>query len=243
MKEEIEMYIAICDDEPVFTERLKVLLSREFSKYNEPCVFITSVSGSELLEQCLSETIDVVFLDIAMPGIDGMETAKRLRAIRSEIMIVFVSSKESFIYDTYEYNPIWFIPKNQISMLGRAVKKITEKSKFLASNFIQLRLENEIIELNVHNIKYFKTIEHYVNYYNRDNIMSKSYRCKLVEVEAQLSALWFVRSHNRYLVNLQCVRAIDKKELVLFDNERIPISRAYINTVREKFQDYFRSVR
>lgn len=118
------MRIAICDDEPIFIESLKRLLEKEFEKYNEDCIYISCTSGEDLLEQCTRKIIDVVFLDIAMPGIDGIETAKSLREIRSDIMLVFVSGKENSIYDTYEYNPLWFVPKNQINMLGRVIKKL-----------------------------------------------------------------------------------------------------------------------
>ncbi len=245
IKRENKMNIAICDDEPVFIERLKLLLKKEFEKHGECYSVITANRGDKLLSACSKEKTDAVFLDIDMPGLDGFETAERLRKISENIMIVFVSSKENTVFRAYEYDPVWFVPKTQIGLLERAVDKIVKKARNMneEAKFTQIRLGNEAVEIDVRKIKYFKTDGHYINYYDRDGQKSSSFRCKLDEAETQLSALWFVKTHKSYLVNLRNTRSISDKDIVLYDNEKIPISRAQMGIVREKFQDYLRSMR
>lgn len=59
----------------------------------------------------------------------------------------------------------------------------------------------------------------------------------------QLEGLWFVKTHNRYLVNIRQIHSISNNAVTLSDREKIPISRAQLDVVRDKFQDYLRSIR
>ena len=239
------MRIAICDDEAVFAEKLKSSLEHEFEEHGIQCVFIVTDSGEKLLSLCEKEKINVVFLDIAMPDLDGFDTAGKLRELRKDIMIVFVSSKETTVFSSYEYNPVWFVPKSQLRLLKRAVDKIVEKINYSEkeSSFTQIKMENKFIEIDVREIKYFKSDGHYIVYVYKSGRQSESFRCRINEVERQLSSMWFVKTHNRFLVNLRSARSIESGRLILNDGERIPISRSQMSTVKEKFQDYFRSIR
>ena len=239
------MRIAICDDEPVFSEKLQNILQQEFGNHHIECEFVIVLNGEELISLCQNRRIDVVFLDIMMPGIDGYATAERLRRIHKEIMIVFISSNKAEFCKSFEYSPIWFVPKDQMTWIKWAVRKIIEKYKEYddSQSYVKLKIGNIEIELDVRNIKYFKTEGHYVRYKCCDGTESISYRCKLSDVESQLNAYWFVKTHNRYLVNLRVVRSISEKTLQCYDGEEISISRNHKNEVQDKFQDYLRSIR
>lgn len=237
--------IAICDDESVFSEGLQRRLKQEFGSYDIECDFYIVLNGKELISLCQNRRIDVVFLDIMMPGIDGYATAERIRKIHKNIMIVFISNNNSEFCKSYEYNPIWFIPKDQMTWLKWAVHKIVEKYKEYddIQSYVSIKMNNNEIELDMRNVKYFKTEGHYIRYKTCDGKESESYRCKLLDVESQLRGHWFVKTHNRYLVNLRMVRSISEKALQCHDGEEIPISRNQKSEVQDKFQDYLRSVR
>ena len=239
------MRIAICDDESVFSENLQNILQNEFRNHHMECEFIIVLNGEELIYLCKNRRIDVVFLDIMMPGMDGYMVAERLRKIRKDIMIVFISSNKSEFCKSYEYSPIWFVPKDQMTWIKLAVHKIVEKYKeyYNRQAYVKLKINNKEIEIDIRNIKYFKTEGHYVRYKCCDGNVSISYRCKLSELESQLNAHWFVKTHNRYLVNLRIVRSISEKVLQCYDGEEISISRNRKNEVQDKFQDYLRSIR
>ena len=59
----------------------------------------------------------------------------------------------------------------------------------------------------------------------------------------QLEGLWFVRTHNRYLLNIMKINSISNNTVILSNKEEIPISRAQLDIVKDKFQDYLRSIR
>ncbi len=241
----MDLRIAICDDEPVFVDRFKQSLACEFEKRGIKHRIITAGSGGELLDICSKEQIDAVFLDIVMTGLSGFETAELLSELNSDIMIVFISNNDSMVYHSFKYNPVWFIPKNQTQWIKIAADKIISKFKEKENerSYISLKLGKETVVIDVRQVKYFKSDGHYINYFNRNGSQSKSYRCKLSDIEKQLQDMWFVRTHNRFLVNLRAASCISKMKLILYDNEEIPISQAQKEDVCNKLMDYFRSIR
>ena len=238
------MFIAICDDETEFAIELLKMLREEFDTRGVKCDFITAASGAELLEECKRNRIDAVFLDIMMPNINGFEIAEKLREIKSNIMIVFVSNKENTVFSSYRYNPIWFVPKRDLRFIGQVVDKIVHNMNEADDSLarVQVKMGSVVDEIDVRRIKYFKTDGHYMNYYV-DNLKSDSFRCKLGDVEEQLANLWFVRAHKRYLVNLRQVHLIKNGSVIFFDRDAVPVSRSQLGIVKERFQDYLRSIR
>lgn len=239
------MNIAICDDELIFAEKLLHRVQKEFERHEEECSFVTVTSGEKLIKLCKEKKIDVVFLDVVMPELNGFKTADEIRKLRKSIILVFVSGKNDAVFSSYEYNPIWFIPKKQMDLMGRAVDKIIEKKKALdeENRIIQLKLGNRIMDIDQKNVLYMKTDGHYVRIIDKDGGVSESFRCKLKDIEPQLKSTWFFRPHNRYLVNLSLSNEIKNGCIILRNGEQIPISRSKIECTKEKFQDYLRSIR
>lgn len=240
------MNIAICDDEQIFIETISSCLLNIANKKNKKCNIYTYHRGESLIEQSKKVNFDAVFLDISMPGINGFETAETLLKTRKSLVIVFVSSKESMVFSSYEYKPFWFVPKSQISMLEIVINKLFNKieSEENENLFIAINIENnKVMEIELKETAYFKTDDHYVQLVMKDKSMSINYRNKLDNIENQLSKHWFVRVHSRYLINCRMISTIEKAECILTNGEKIPISRSKMAHTKEKFQNYLRSIR
>ncbi len=238
--------IAICDDEKIFIDRISMCVQSAIKKQGLRCSIYNCENGIELIKLCEEKKIDAVFLDIAMPGIDGFETAEKLLKIRSSLIIVFVSGQETMVFSSYEYKPFWFVPKSQLSMLEIVVNKLIRKIEAQISEYpiVAINVENnKMIEIDVREIAYFKTDDHYLRLISRDGSESKSYRCKLDFIEQQLAEKWFVRIHSRYLVNCRMISLIEKNTCILVNDEHIPISRANMATTKDVFQRFLRSRR
>lgn len=240
------MRIAICDDERIYIDTISFYLNKISSKNNKKCDIITCQRGEALIDLCGKEKIDAVFLDISMPGINGFETAEQLLKIRKNLIIVFVSSKESMVFSSYEYKPFWFVPKSQIAMLEIVINKLFEKldAESTENTLVTINVENnKVIEINLKELAYFKTDDHYIQLAMKDKTYSISYRNKIDNIEEQLSKYWFVRIHNRYLVNCRLISGIENNLCKLINGEEIPISRAKMQQTKEVFQNYLRSIR
>lgn len=240
------MNIAICDDEQLYIDTITSYLLTVSKTNNKGCNILKCNRGDALIELCQKKKIDAVFLDISMPGINGFETAEKLLKIRDNLVIVFVSSKESMVFNSYEYKPFWFVPKSKISMLEIVINKLIKKIEMdeNESRSVTINVENnKVIDLNFREIAYFKTDDHYIQAVMKDKTKSISYRNKLDNIEIQLIKHWFIRIHSRYLVNCRMISTIEKTDCVLINGDRLPISRANMSKTKEKFQDYLRCIR
>ncbi len=241
----MEITIAICDDEEIFVKEISEYVNSAAKKLGSDCVLIGCKSGNELVEIYNTRQIDAVFLDIAMPDQGGFETAEKLLKIRKKTVLVFVSSKEKMVFSSYEYSPFWFVPKSNMQLLAmvseRVVKKVFSNRQEILSAAVEI--EHRIFEINFKDVAYFKTEDHYVKFVSKDGKASCSYRDKLDNIEVQLRERWFVRCHNRFLVNCRMISYIENYVCTLLNAEQIPISRTKLSGTKDAFQNYLRSTR
>ncbi len=180
-----------------------------------------------------------------MPGTDGFKTAEKLTEIKSDILLIFVSSREAMVFSSYEYKPFWFVPKSQIEMLDTVIKKLIKTVRKSRSTVrsVTLHLEDkETVELDLENVTYIKSEGHYLNIFYKDGQKSGSLRGTMYEIEQQLAEYGFARCHNRFLVNCRAISLIDKANCVLTDKTRLPISRGNMEKTKAAFQKYLRSI-
>lgn len=240
------MKIAICDDEKLYIDTISSYVNKISKKHNKKCDIFTCCQGESLVKMCEKEVFDAIFLDISMPGINGFKTAEQLLKIRKNTVIIFVSSKETMVFSSYEYRPFWFVPKSQIKMLEIVTEKLFKKfdADVNENTLITVSIENnKILELDLREIAYFKTNDHYIQLFYKDTTSSISYRNKMDNIEKELSSYRFARIHNRYLVNCRMISEIEKNLCKLINGEELPISRARMAHTKEMFQDYLRSIR
>ncbi len=240
------MKIAICDDEKIFLEKISSVIRNVAIKYNKNCNILKYNDGETLINYCKKENVDAVFLDISMPGIDGFETADTLIKLKNNIIIIFVSSNEGMVFSSYEYKPFWFVPKSQICMLESVIDKLFIKLENEENKNIDIVINieaNKVIKINLNEVTYFKTNDHYIKIFYKDRKESNYFRNKLNNIRIQLMDKWFVRVHNRYLVNCRMISTIGKNECVLINGEHIPVSRTNMENTKECFQNYLRSLR
>ena len=236
--------IALCDDEDIFINEMMERVTRFIKKSGEECEIFCARSGAELIGLCEKHPIDAVLLDISMPVIDGFKTAERISKIRKNIILVFVSGSEQLVYHSFEYTPLWFVPKSNMAMLDAAMDKIVKKIKAdrEEEKFVPVKVENKVFEVDLKEVFFVKTEDHYLSFVKRNRTPSDHYREKLDKIEAQLKEHGFIRIHNRYLVNLRAVSVIDKSTCVLLDGEELPISRMRLAQTKETFQKFLRSM-
>lgn len=240
------MYIAICDDEKIFAQKMCQHIKLALKNYKNEYKIQTFTNGDDLIEACLKRKFDVVFLDIAMPMFNGFEVAKQLMKIRDNIILVFVSNKETLVFSSYEYKPFWFIPKSQLSLLDKAMVKIVEKFEEIEAEtrLITVNIEkNKVIMLDLKKVAYIKIEGHYLRIYNLDGTRSPSYRNSLKIISDELEGYNFVRCHDKFLINCKAISSIEESFCVLLNAEMIPISRNKMNTTKISFHDYLRRTR
>lgn len=241
MKGEISAYV--CDDSKVFADKVERAL--EYFLRDKRAYKITSFySGEELIKRWEEEFADVIFLDIDMPEMNGFEAARKMQETKKDAVIVFITSHEDKVYQSYEYQPFWFVRKTHFNemnvVLPRVLTKIdTEYEK--NNGKYTLNTEKCIIEIDVNEVVSLESYKHdlIINYKNNE---TKKYRCRISDAEKQLLPMHIVRVQNGILINCRFISKITSREVILIDGKRINLSRKRLESVRSEFQDYLRNI-
>ena len=227
------MNIAVCDDDINCIDRILQLLQPY--RETEELSINTYLSGEEFLAK-IDEAVkyDIIFLDIEMLEITGIEVAYRLRKKDSKAIIIFITNHLNYVSDTFRLGAFQFLvkPIDEKAFyydFERAIKTYKKTHKFYQ---IRWRNTNHIVEYG--DIYYIEGFNRHLYIYTD---AEKEYECvgKLQEEEKKLKSYNFVRCHQGYLVNLSKIKEINKADIVLKSNAKIPVSRRYRLELLEAF--------
>jgi two-component system response regulator LytT len=229
----IKMRIAVCDDEELFRIEFKSVLDKVLinAEYN----IDTFSGGSSLYEAFLKNPFDLVFLDIEMPGIDGITLAKRLRAVSENVLIVFLTSHIEYALEGYEVNALRYLVKPvDMNKLSEVLKYIQDKKN--NSRQIMIKQEGEDIVIDISDIIYMESMDKNVRI-----VTSKSEyitRYNISDYEEELKNSGFLRIHRGYLISLSKVKKIVKNDVVMDGDISLPVSRSNIKTLKDALYAY-----
>lgn len=227
------MIIAICDDEKPAIESIKKELKKIAKKMQIGMDIYEYQTGAELLEEVTKQKIEVVFLDIDMPGMSGMETANCLMEQCPLLNIIFLTNKEDMVFQALKYRPLRFIRKSHIrdelaEAVEAAVKKIA--SEMYVVSFGRGKAEGKYA---IKDILYIESRRHYIDIHMNERI--HRFRGRISDCEKGLGDYGFVRVHKGYLVNIRYIEFFLPDAVVLDNKERIPISRNRAEEVKIQY--------
>lgn len=231
---------AICDDEPTILDFLYVHILREFNRKDVKTQIAKFNSGKVFLNAHKAEPFDVVFLDIRMPDIGGFDVATELRKMTEKTYIIFVTTENTLVYDSFSFQPFDFIPKTPPSQFGA-----DDSSGFLVNRITNViaRLLNQIstattvclplpynqkITVNISDIQMIQSIRNYAEYVITEREPVRI-RAKLDDIEIELDKHLFARPHKSFIINMNYIKDIDSSNMMVkFKNGMIiPISKTY----------------
>lgn len=223
--------IGICDDQLSARDALRFELEKVLRDESEQIVyeFSTGTSAVRWLEKHPGE-IDLLFLDVEMDGISGMDAAAKIRCFDREICLVFVTGYTDYVFDGYKVNALDYVVKPASAQrLLDVLKRVREQISDKYDKTFSFKNPEGTYRLPLSNIAYFYSDKRKVNIVcssciSHEGSSSYSFYGKLDEVEAQLSHA-FVRIHQRYLVNPAHVTRIGSENITIAD-ACLPMSRA-----------------
>ena len=230
---------AIIDDLDIDIEILQQYINRFAKEYNIPLVPPPMVfkRGEAFLSEFKADLFDIIFLDIIMDGMDGMEVAKQIRKVDEKCRIVFITVSMEFAVDSYEVNASWYIVKPY------TYQKFSKALKHCGISILEQKQHIIIGEqpIYVHSIAYTEYREREVFiYYQNGESTTVSIR------QSDFSALllkynYFCDCVRGILVNFEAVEKLMSDSFLLKDGTIIPISRLKYKEVREKFLKFYYS--
>lgn len=223
------MIIAICDDEKLAIESLKKELEKAAEKLQVKMDIYEYQTGEELLADIIKQQIEVVLLDIDMPGMSGMETANCLMEKYPLLNIIFLTNREDMVFQALKYRPLRFIRKNHVR--DELTEAIEAAMKKIASEMYVVSFGRGKIAIK--DILYIESNKHYIDIHMQEKI--QQFRGRISDCEKGLRDYGFVRVHKGYLVNIRYIESFLPDAVVLDNDEKIPVSRNRIEEVRVQY--------
>ncbi len=236
------MHIALCDDQIEIGTKL----------YKEIKNFLAQrdcVTDSVQLYQPITKLLedydagiryDVLFLDIEMPLISGLEAAKRIRALDGEVLIIFVTGYPDYMPESFKVEAFDFLTKPfSADDIYRVLTRCLRKQQRHSQIVIPTTLGAAAVALN--KIVFIKSDLHYLDFVLSNEKKPLRSKQKLTEAAILLQPYpQFVRCHQSYIINLDYIQEIERQRILLSVKglvyaDTIPISRKYTDSVKDKF--------
>lgn len=228
------MKIVICDDNYEFLQIFRDMLETQFALRDWFFDCREFQSGQELLNADLCNT-HAVFLDIDMPGLNGLQVARNLRTKYPDIIIVFVTAFSEYAPDGYETEALRYLLKNNLSRYLPSCLDAIRKKLFTSQDAFLLRTSSNPITVRLRDIMYFEATRHansIAHIYPDSRINCLGY---LSEYEDTLSEKGFLRIQRSYLVNSMYIADICNYIATLKNGETLSISRKQYKQICAEF--------
>ena len=236
----MELQIAYCDDEIFVGQMFAQKITSEFQRQgirvsvtllNDPKRFLAMLESG-----CL---FDAVFLDIDMPGLDGITLGKRLTELALNIEIVFLSNKEELVYRAFQVKPLRFLRKSKFDAeISEAVRAVLNAKQETERKTVVFEDGNHVYRFSPREILYVEIRNQTLTVVRSKD--SVSFRSTIAAAQEALSPYGFLRIHKSYLVNYRAIFSIKKEGVLLENGTNLPISKHRYQEVLQQFLRFHR---
>lgn len=229
------IHITICDDSPEDISRLSGAL-----RAYDPAFEITSFTDGRVLLDELDGTgfsADILFLDIYMPGIDGIEAARKIRAQKQDVKIIFVSaSREHYpqAYEVFAFN--YLVKPFEKEQLERVLDRVIREIKLENGHKIRFRYKSALHTVNCRDILYLESSDKRILLHLTDGGALQRYG-KLDDIAGELPDGAFIRCHQSFIVNAAHIRELGEGYFRV-GQALIGISKKHAKSAKEQYYAY-----
>ncbi len=233
----MELKIAICDDEKYYREHIKEIVAGYLKEQNVSSEIDLYSSGTEF---CGNEInlmqYDIIFLDIEMDMLNGMDVAHAIRKRNSKAEIVFITVMTDYVFEGYEVNASRYIMKEDLDrLLPGCIDALLGKWMFQRKK-IRLHFTDGYEEIFLNELMYIESNLHKLCFVTTNR---KLYQYnKLDDLELRWSQLGFIRCHQSFLVNPEHIVKIKSYIIYLTDGTEIPVAKGRYGFVKKFFLAY-----
>ena len=231
--------IAVCDDENLFTEELKELLSGYMIE--KGLVFeIDTYSSGEALVDLGIEIVQytAVFLDINMEKMDGIKTAEMIREASREVFIVFVTAYVDYSLEGYQLDVVRYLLKgnaNFQSKVNECMDAILDKMNYSVIKK-KFDFKEGRKEISLERLLYIESNMHILEFHVMEDAMKVYTMYETLNVfETKLAENDFIRIHQSYLVNAKYIKNVVRCKAILTNGVVLSIPKARYTEVKKKF--------
>lgn len=224
----------ICEDNASFLKYSANRIGEILGQFGEEYCIDPFDKSTDLLEKIQAGSVyDIAFLDIDMPGIDGIALGTVLRRKLPALYIIYLSGREDLVFDSFKTRPYSFIPKSRLDEMLLPTMTSLLASMHDPGNFISFATGNLQYRWNLTQLVYIECINRTLYIHFIDHTDEIHYT--LEAMEKLLSPHGFLRIHKGYLVNYRYIFSIGRTEILLDSRETLPLSKRRAAQVIEAF--------
>lgn len=228
--------IAVIEDQIKWSSLIKSYLEK-YQKDNDIQFDISFFTdGSDFIEDYKGE-YNLIFMDVAMPKMNGIEASKKLRKIDKDVCLVFLTEMAQYALEGYEVNAYDFLIKPmEYELFSIKLNKFLSYIKINEDKYFIINSSNEIHKVKYSEILYVESIKHYVYFH----CLEDTYRMRLSldSIKKDLKANHFSEINRSLIVNLSHVDNYSNND-VCVKGENLPLSRAYKTSFLSELMNYF----
>ncbi len=230
--------IAICDDDQSFIQDLKINLERYAADTGREFCFFEFHDGIELIENYQPD-FDLIFMDIKMEKLGGLETAEEIRKTDSTVGLFFLTSLSQYVWKGYEYGAINYLLKPmKYGRLKMELDRFFSRYPGREEGYLSFSNDNGKYKVLYKNLRYAETQKRNVllHFDGQEQVIYKNMKeiASLLEAQRQ-----FARCHASFIVNMAYVKSVENLEAVLTTGERVPISQPKRKEFMAKLADFW----
>ena len=226
------MKIAICDDDKIDTQRLSELLEKYSTDKQMDIEIYTYETALALLAVMPENEWDIIFLDINMEGMDGLNLAEKIREKQEYVPIILVTAFINYALDGYKVRASRFLVKDNLDKtlpecMDDVCRQIQKKTKNMIFDCVEGDVDIELIDIVFVETTGHRSIIH---------LKSEDYHIyeSMDEIESKLKMYGFIRVHKSFLVNVRHIRGINNYVCTLDTGYEIRVPKARYKQVRQE---------
>jgi DNA-binding LytR/AlgR family response regulator len=229
--------IVVCDDNKAELNVYARLCRKVSEKHHIDIEIKAYSSGNDLLfdleDPKFFNTLDLLFLDITMPGINGVETARYARKLGYTGLIIFITASDEHYVDAFDVGAFHYISKGENSKRFEEIFiKALELSKEIHQEQILLSGWGELKQVKIRDIYYFEVVKGTMTVFYDDG--SFEFNGTLDKLEERLKDCGFQRIHRNYLVSLTYVKSITYTETIMANDVALPVGRTHYPKLKDE---------
>lgn len=231
--------IAICEDNKKFASNLQNIINKKISKNEIDFHIDVFNSGEKLIYKIFKENknYDVIFFDIELTGISGIDASKQIRKNNKDILFIFITQLDNEVYEVLDLNIFHFIRKSHfeeeidkvLNLLIKNMDKFVERYSFSTINDEKHMKLSEILS--------FEIINRHVFIQTRNEKFETTYRV-MKDLPVDLKDKAFFRINRGQYVNLNHINDFTENKITLSNEESLYVARRRIHDFKDEFLEF-----
>ena len=231
------MRLAICDDDAADAAEIHSYLKEHFARNGYIGDVVSFNSGEALLSAFSPGAFDVIFLDVYMSGITGVEAARKIRAADPDCAIVFITANPGHMPEGFALRAASYVVKpitrEQMDTALLQCRKIFLKN----ARYIEAKTGGQTVRIPLPKVFYVEILNKAASIFTADGIV-KTYT-PIEEIERQLGGRPFLRCHRSYIVNMSHVEDVLDNDFLMRGGAKVPIRKNGMKEIRRIINDFF----